>query len=154
MAEIEQQLQELTEKLTQLGLQVAGFNTNLDALKGRVDTAEAKLKDLDVKLSAFDDIDDFGELGSDLKVIKKQLAALGSQAVKLSAPAADEAKPKLKLADLKPVEVDGVTYKFGFAKFKVPGFDHLVTAQEAATDEAILKSILKIDGQGILIPQA
>ncbi len=48
------------------------------------------------------------------------------------------------------VKVKGKEYKFNVPKFAFLGSDKQYLAEEVATDEAILKQILAIEGQGIL----
>lgn len=61
-------------------------------------------------------------------------------------PVQGEPKPAIPA---KPVSVDGKQYSFNLAAFVLPAYGRL-TAEEASTDEAILKAIIAIPGQGIL----
>ncbi len=48
------------------------------------------------------------------------------------------------------VKVAGKSYLFRVASFQLPGSRDVLISEEVATDEKLLQSLLKIDGQGIL----
>lgn len=52
--------------------------------------------------------------------------------------------------DSKIVESNGKKYKWTVPQFRLAGSDAVISAEDAATDKALIATIIKTPGQGIL----
>ncbi|WP_347268967.1 hypothetical protein [Paracoccus sp. (in: a-proteobacteria)] len=93
-----------------------------------------------------------------IAALQKQVESIPDLMKKISeltaaqrANAIESAVDKVVLPSIpeKPISYNKKKYKWVLPVFSLPGVGR-VTAEEAATDEGIVKAILDIDGQGIL----
>ena len=81
----------------------------------------------------------------------KQADTIAELQTQLAASKASEnTEVKNPTVPKEPVKVGAKQYKFVVAKFVFPGSDKQYLSEEVALDEAILKKVLAIPGQGIL----
>lgn len=85
---------------------------------------------------------------------EKQILQQNETISKLQAAALESnistAEKELPKTPAEPVSVNGKKYKWLVPQFRMPGSDDVLTAEEASTDEKLLKAIVKIEGQGLL----
>lgn len=83
-------------------------------------------------------------------IVEKQNETIAGLQAQLLEKSAIETKREVPKVPKDPVKVGNKTYKFNVAKFAFPGSDKQYLSEEVATDNAILKKLLAIEGQGIL----
>ncbi len=84
------------------------------------------------------------EKDNEIASLKEEIASLGNVVTEKKQPKAEKKTPVIP----DPVDVDGTTVKFNFPCFRFGG--NRYEAEDAATDQELMRKILATKGQGIL----